>query len=208
MQNTTGAWVLEAPVMFCYSGTTVIFCFGSMIKKKKGPVSCRRGCPVEVVVNLPNLSNFPSRKELSHRAGKIVLPRPICKTAARCELSASVLKTKESCTICSRCYHLIWLGALVNQLPSLAYPAKCCMEFPLLLTGVWDPPFFLSFCGTLGASACLVICSEFRVHLLFKAASSIWYWQHLCSWLPDVVFCIWQYWKNVLSESHSWMHTK
>lgn len=65
----------------------------------------------------------------------------------------------------------------------------------LLLTGVWDPPFFLSFCGTLGASACLVICSEFRVHLLFKAASSIWYWQHLCSWLPDV-FCIWQYWKK------------
>lgn len=33
-------------------------------------ISYRQDCPAKGVVNLPNLSNFPSRKELSHHAGK------------------------------------------------------------------------------------------------------------------------------------------
>lgn len=33
-------------------------------------ISYRQDCPVKGVVNLPNFSNFPSRKELSHHAGK------------------------------------------------------------------------------------------------------------------------------------------
>lgn len=61
--------MLDIPDVFCCSSSAVI-CRVWFSDKKISSVSSRQGCLVEGAVNLPNLSNFPSRKELSHRAGK------------------------------------------------------------------------------------------------------------------------------------------
>lgn len=61
--------MLDVPDMSCRSSSAVI-CGVWFSDKKMSSVSSGQGCLVEGAVNLPNLSNFPSRKELSHRAGK------------------------------------------------------------------------------------------------------------------------------------------